>query len=316
MTPSSGRCGFTQYVLSNPNPLGLKNFILASNDGLLLDFCIFVGKGNVPEDDLKTLGLGGAVVKLLSLTLPQDGSHVIYIDRFFTSVTSAEMLLEKSIFLTGTVMRTRIAPAASKLSDDKCLKRGEWCEIVRENGKLCVVKSKDNKCVTLLSSCTGSNPVGTCKRCSKKDGQKIDVPCPAVVQAYHQMIGGTDLCDRLLAYYRSSIRTKKWLVRVFNHFVDVVVVNCWSMYGRACVIADLNKRDQIPLIAFRLHLAMSLMKSQELCNISKQPLRTCSEIDEESSTDEEQFTPMPKYRKVVSQPVCEVRYDQVGHYPV
>ncbi|XP_046998421.1 uncharacterized protein LOC124613749 [Schistocerca americana] len=268
MTPFSGRCGFTQYVLSKPNPLGLKNFILASNDGLLWDFCIYVGKGNVPEDDLKTLGLVGAVVKLLSLTLPQDGSHVIYTDRFFTSVTSAEMLLEKSIFLTGTVMRTRIAPAASKLSDDKCLKRGEWCEIVRENGKLCVVKWKDYKCVTLLSSCTGSNPVGTCKRCSKKDGQKIDVPCPAVVQAHHQMIG------------------------------------------------DLNKKDQISLIAFRLHLAMSLMKSQELCNISKQPLTTRSEIDEESSTDEEQFTPMPKYRKVVSQPIREVRYDQVGHYPV
>ncbi|XP_046988095.1 uncharacterized protein LOC124593790 [Schistocerca americana] len=62
MIPFSGRCGFTQYVPSKPNPLGLKKFILASNDRLLQDFCIYVGKGTVPEDDLKTLSLKMALM--------------------------------------------------------------------------------------------------------------------------------------------------------------------------------------------------------------------------------------------------------------
>jgi hypothetical protein len=86
MIPLAGRCSFRQFVPSKPNPLGLKNFVLAANDGMLLDFCMYVDKGTVPENDIKERGLGGGVVKLFCATVPKDGCHVIYSDRFFTSV--------------------------------------------------------------------------------------------------------------------------------------------------------------------------------------------------------------------------------------
>jgi hypothetical protein len=50
------------------------------------------------------LGLGGAVVKLVCAAFPKDGCHVIYNDRFLTSVKCAEYFLENKIYQTGAVM--------------------------------------------------------------------------------------------------------------------------------------------------------------------------------------------------------------------
>ncbi|CAL1264790.1 unnamed protein product [Larinioides sclopetarius] len=47
MIPFSGRCQFRQYMPSNSNPLKLKNFVLASTEGLVLDFKLYHGKGTV-----------------------------------------------------------------------------------------------------------------------------------------------------------------------------------------------------------------------------------------------------------------------------
>ncbi|KAH9377484.1 hypothetical protein HPB48_006255 [Haemaphysalis longicornis] len=83
MIPFSGRCPARQYVPSKPNPVGLKNFVLSSSDGLVLDFLIYTGKGTVPDADMKELGLGGAVVKRLLETVPTDEPVHVFTDRFF-----------------------------------------------------------------------------------------------------------------------------------------------------------------------------------------------------------------------------------------
>ncbi|KAG0410160.1 hypothetical protein HPB47_012722 [Ixodes persulcatus] len=70
----SGRCAMRQYLPSKPNPLGLKNFVLAAPDGLVLDYVIYTGKNTVPEEDIKTYGLGGAVVK--RLVEPLDAKEI------------------------------------------------------------------------------------------------------------------------------------------------------------------------------------------------------------------------------------------------
>ncbi|GBP12331.1 PiggyBac transposable element-derived protein 3 [Eumeta japonica] len=152
MIPFSGRCEYRQYVPSKPNPLGLKNFVLAARDGVVLDFEIYVGSNTLPPQDMADLGLGAGIVKLLCRTV--DETCVLYADRFFTSIKLADYLIQnkKDVYLTGTVMTNRIGPVSKKLTTDKQLKRGEWDEKVRNDEEVSVLKWKDTKAVTMLST--------------------------------------------------------------------------------------------------------------------------------------------------------------------
>lgn len=42
--PLSGCCPMKHYIPNKPNPVGLKNFVLAGKDGLTYDFEIYKGK--------------------------------------------------------------------------------------------------------------------------------------------------------------------------------------------------------------------------------------------------------------------------------
>lgn len=114
MIPFSGRCMFRQYVPPKPNPLGIKNFVLASKDGLVLDFHIYVGSTTIAESDKKQLGVGGGIVKLLLRTVTEG--TCLYTDRFFTSLKLADYLNQQMehVYLTGTVLRNRFGTEEDK----------------------------------------------------------------------------------------------------------------------------------------------------------------------------------------------------------
>lgn len=178
---------------SKPNPLGLKNFVMAAADGLVLDFPIHVGEGTVREDDMKHLGLEASVVKKLVETVRSDPTFV-FTDRYFTVFKLGDYLLEKKIFLTGTVMANRTG--GNNASRQKSMQQGQSHCKVRTDEKMCVIKWKDTKSVLLLSSAFGTEPVGKCRRWAKDEKKKADVTQPDVVKKYNANMGVIDLIDR------------------------------------------------------------------------------------------------------------------------
>lgn len=69
-----------------------------------------------------------------------------------------------------------------------------------------VIKWCDTKCVTLASTYAGVDPCSTVKRWDKKTKQTVEVPCPNAVIQYNSFMGGVNLLDGLVAYYRIRIR--------------------------------------------------------------------------------------------------------------
>jgi hypothetical protein len=62
---------------------------------------------------------------------------------------------------------------------------------------------------------------------------KIRVRCPTVIYWYNKGMGGTDLCDQGLSYYRNTMRSSKWQVRIFCYLLQLCALNAHVLYKLA-----------------------------------------------------------------------------------
>ena len=113
MIPFTGASSLKQYMPNKPNPIGLKNWVLASENGLMIDFELSQGKQKIASmitdaSVRSEMGIGEVVVLRLSQTLPEGCK--LYFDRFFTSISllDKDSLGDRNIKATGTIMKNRI----------------------------------------------------------------------------------------------------------------------------------------------------------------------------------------------------------------
>ena len=112
-------------------------------------------------------------------------------------------------------MKNRLPKPGCCLSDEKVLKargRGSCDQFVRGDNKVSVLKWFDNKPIIMASSIHGEEPRDECRRWSKTEKEHKQISRPAVIREYNEKMGGVDLCDRMIACYRMSGRTRKWTV--------------------------------------------------------------------------------------------------------
>ena len=78
----------------------------------------------------------------------------------------------------------------------------------------------------MASTCFGPTPENV-KQWSKKEKHHIDVPCPAAVINYNKCMGGVDVFNQQMEYFRTISRTRKCTWKVLLHFLGFSVVNSW-----------------------------------------------------------------------------------------
>lgn len=268
MIPFTGTSDLKQYVPNKPNPEGLKNWVLATPQGLVLDFEVSQGKDHLlkqlcPEDSSPHPGNGEAVVLRLCQSLEQ-GTR-IYFDRYFTTVGLIDKLSNKNLKCTGTIQRNRIPrPCREKLDSVKLDKqaRGSSSTVERCDGPpLGITGWYDNKVIIIGSNHEGITPIDNCRRWTKKEKKYIEVERPSVIKNYNDFMGGTDLCDRMISLYRIANRSRKWTVRTIFHFIDLAVVNSWNEYKIDCEENIMPKKNILQFLEFKLCVAEKLMNA-------------------------------------------------------
>ena len=126
----------------------------------------------------------------------------------------------------------------------------------------------------------------------------------AIVGEYKGHMRGVDLSDMLLALYQISIKSKKWYSPIVHYCFNVAVVVGWLMYKRHMAQLGMNNKSIMALKDFQCEIASALTKA------GKMPLKMKhGRISNDTSTP-------PKRTNASSvQPVADVRYDDIEHWP-
>jgi hypothetical protein len=215
------------YIRGKPHPWGFKIWARCSVHGILHDFEVYQGKGG--NSGAKGLGIGGDVVVKLCGTLPKDVAHKIYADNFFTSVELIKKLSEDGFLYTGTVRKNRLEKC--NVMEEKALKkkgRGSHDFRVEAKTNIICVRWQDSKAVTLMSNYAGTEPIDKARRWDKSSKEYAEVDRPHIIREYNTHMGGVDMLDAHISRCKYPIRTHRWYLILFWHFISIGVINACS----------------------------------------------------------------------------------------
>jgi len=297
-----------QYIKSKPHPYGFKIWGIAGTDGLLHDFDVYQGGDGTRSE----LGQGSDVVLKLTSTFPHKCWYKVYADNLFTCAPLLVKLKERGMLYTGTVRQNRMAGCELKAEQElKRDGRGSYDTKTEITHNISAVRWYDNRVVTLMSTASGVDPIGKAKRWNKAAKEYKEVTVPAVIVDYNQNMGGIDRMDSYLAKYRCKLRSRRWYMYLFWHFVMVAAVNAWLLYRREYSELGLPKKNQLSRRRFQAILATSLIKVQT-CNIRKRGRPSAGP----GASSVPSTSPAPTARKTRSaKPAADVQYDGVEHWP-
>lgn len=305
--PFKGRLQMKQYMKGKPNSWGIKVYVLCTKSGLPLDFFLYQGSSSgICQENVKKIGFGASVVLHLADRLKKAG-HTLYCDNFFTNYPLLEILRSRNINATGTVRINRFA-APPLLTDKEMSKkpRGFSDSVVSRDGKITIVKWKDTKYVHLASNFVGIGQVDEPQRWDKSNKKYENVQRPEIVRVYNSGMGGVDLLDQYIAYYRIFIQSKKWTLRIFSHFIDFALAASWVEYRRDCDRALMDKNTQLDLMNFRLQVAHVLKSCGNPVVSNKRGRPSSSPSGQVQST---------KRVNIERRPLSEIRRDMIDHLP-
>lgn len=310
MVPFKGQSCLKQYLPKKPHKWGYKIFVLCDTKGIVYNFEIYTGKIN-PVAGYEDLGASSNIVLQLAQVVKKNSNYLMYFDNWFSSLKLFAQLAKEGIFALGTVRSNRLS--GCRFSNDTDLrKKGRGTFEEKEVGfngiDIRAVKWYDNRGVILASTFSKARPVGTIQRWDRTKKQRVQVNYPSIVQQYNTFMGGVDLLDAFLAYYRIHIRSKKYYLRLFFHLVDLAVVNSWLLYRRDCDSLAVPRQKQKDQLAFKLALA------NHLCKLGRP---VAGEKRGRPSFDiQQQYVSKKKRGPTKPIPDVDIRSDQVGHMPV
>ncbi|CAF0781681.1 unnamed protein product [Rotaria sordida] len=307
--PFKGKSIMKQHMPKKPNRWGYKMFLLADSiSGICYDFIFYTGKTNERQ-----YGFCTDIVLKLCEGIPKMMNYKLYFDNYFTTIQLEVQLKKLGIFSIGTIRSNRLTDINMK--DIKSLQeegRGSIdYRITQVDGvELCATCWCDNNIVTCLSTLSGCESIDMVKRWSASQKQHIQVKRPNVIKLYNAHMGGVDLLDMLVSFYRINNRSKKYYMKIIFHLIDLSVVNGWLLYRRDCSQFRLPKNEILSLLQFRVEIAEALMKSV----VSKRSIRRGRPSLRLRSKEN---TPSPHPRAApIRTPPASIRLDGFNHWPM
>ncbi|KAL2086003.1 hypothetical protein ACEWY4_019323 [Coilia grayii] len=318
IVPFRGKLSVLQYVKGKPEPWGVKVYFLCGKSGLAYDFLIYQGATTeLSDQSKKILGHGAAVVTHLCQRI-QNPNHKLFFDNFFTTYNVLEVLSGKNIQAAGTARVCRFANPPLKADKEMSKKgRGSHDEVRSRDGKVVLVKWFDNRSVVLASNFVGVGEEDEIERWEQKAGEFVKIKRPEIVKLYNESMGGVDKFDQLISLYRTTIRSRKWSLRMITHAFDVAVVNSWLEYRRDQELQGTQPKQVMDLLQFKMAVAEALVRVGKTQSLKKRGRPSSSNKPSPCMSPTPQPPEEPPKRRAAMErrPIEEVQADMLDHMP-
>ncbi|KAM9322166.1 piggyBac transposable element-derived protein 4-like [Pholidichthys leucotaenia] len=254
MLASKAQTALKQYMKNKPVRWGYKLFVLVdSSTGYTWDFVVYDGRS--PSNT--GMGLGyDTVMQLLDTQLLGTG-YKLFVDNFYTSPALFRDLLQKKIWGCGTIHAKGVD--FPKTKENSLVPKSPQGSIrwIRKDSLL-FVQWRDTRDVSMCSTLHTAHSGETVSRRVKSVHGKWAVktiPVPPCVKDYNRCMGGVDLSDALIEYYKVLHKSQKWYKGFFYHFMDIAIVNAYILHK---TLAAGNGEKPLSQKAFRETLAKQL----------------------------------------------------------
>jgi hypothetical protein len=221
--------------------------------GYLCAFQVYNGKPTDPQTG-KGIVEKGLVKRVVSDLIDpfSDMNHVLYCDNYFTSGPLADMLVEKKVFLVGTIQRN----AAGFPSSLKTVKppKGSYVSEHVDDKRYFVFH--DRKVVCFITNVFPEHMKSKVFRL-QPEGLLKERSVPPLLPAYNKYMGGVDRTDQIRKTYGFDRKSRRYWLRLFFNFFDFAINNAYILYKHNCKHYEVRPKD---LLAFRLELAHLLLE--------------------------------------------------------
>ncbi|CAG4973430.1 unnamed protein product [Parnassius apollo] len=271
-----------QFIKGKLVRFGYKLWALCGVSGYCYNFSLYPGK-DAPTSASSNDGLGATVVKKLLEVYTDPRAHVVYFDKFFSSMQLLIDLKSQGFRATGKVRENRTKMSIMTKQEMKKKDQGFSDYPFDKNNEILCVKWHDINVVCLLTNFDSVEPLVKTNRYSKKEKAKVAVNQPMLIHNYNKNMGGVDKHDWLISKYPICFRGKKCYWSFVIRILDMSLVNAWIIYNQ------INKDETIPLLDFRRRVCFAWTKISK--GKASQPTSCPSEVL-----------------------LLPVRFDNVGHY--
>lgn len=248
--PFKGRFKALNYNPKKPAKWHIKGFGLNdSKTGYLYNFCMYGGR-----NEQRPEGLSATVYPVVKLINP-DIVHnkILACDNWYTSMLLIKKMKSnpyRGIEYVGTTkVNTKGIPKAFIFPKSGPRKRPrgtiESHRITVDNITYYFTCWMDKKPVHLLSTI---KPEYTYVNRKEKNGngewEIRPIKIPTLILLYNKSMGGTDLFDQFGSYYRSTLKSVKWHIRLISHFFVAACINANILYqGNKATTAHHNDQQ-------------------------------------------------------------------------
>ena len=240
-----GHCSFRQYMQSKPAKYGIKYWAIVDVvSSYILNTDVYLGKdpSNVRE---RTLSVGESVVLKLVQPYFYKEKRVLACENFFSSISLASSLYNKSIHFVGTLRKNKKEiPVEFQPNSKRAIESSLFG--FSTNLSLVSYVPKKSKAVLVLS--THHHDVMVNASVANK---------PESILLYNSLKGGVDTADHLIENFSCRRKTKRWTFNVMQYLLDVAAHNAFCLYKtKNPIVFEKNKCKQRRLYLEKLALSL------------------------------------------------------------